>query len=191
MLWKQFISVKRMKKICRIIKKSCGIDLVGQLHVRPLFLISLIYRSMIDASDEGVMDQYIWNLGVKNGSVVDGLESTEEQIAILNQLPISEEYRQLKTIAKNIGSSRTKLEQMVKVYKQEDISTLFKKSKKMFAFSKELMLYDRNLRFARRIDKIHRIEPSFFSFGAGHLGGRKGVLNRLKMMGYQVKSYKS
>jgi uncharacterized protein YbaP (TraB family) len=51
----------------------------------------------------------------------------------------------------------------------------------------DLLLYDRNKRWAEQIPQLAKDNPTLFAVGAGHLGGEKGVISLLRKKGYVVK----
>ena len=51
----------------------------------------------------------------------------------------------------------------------------------------DLLLYDRNKRWASQMPEQMFLMPTLFAVGAGHLGGERGVLNLLRQQGFTVK----
>jgi uncharacterized protein YbaP (TraB family) len=51
----------------------------------------------------------------------------------------------------------------------------------------EELLDKRNAAWIPVIEKAAREKATFFAFGAGHLGGDKGVINLLRRSGYTVR----
>ncbi len=52
--------------------------------------------------------------------------------------------------------------------------------------TKHLLLTNRNKNWIPVITREARAMPSFFAFGAGHLGGKDGVINLLRKKGFKV-----
>ena len=52
--------------------------------------------------------------------------------------------------------------------------------------SMEKLLDERNAKWIPVIEKNIALTPSFIAVGAGHLGGKKGVLNLLRKKGYKL-----
>jgi uncharacterized protein YbaP (TraB family) len=53
-----------------------------------------------------------------------------------------------------------------------------------------VLIYDRNLRWVARIEKLIKEQSCFIAVGCGHLGGEKGILALMKKEGYTVKPLK-
>jgi len=54
----------------------------------------------------------------------------------------------------------------------------------------DLLLYNRNANWAKKMPAIMRDAPALFAVGAGHLGGEKGVINLLRKSGFAVRPMK-
>lgn len=79
---------------------------------------------------------------------------------------------------------------MVEIYKSQNIDGLYKKiisQPDMQAF-KDVMLTQRNKRWAEKIYVIAKQKPTFFAIGAAHLSGDDGLINLLRRMGYTVEA---
>jgi uncharacterized protein YbaP (TraB family) len=51
----------------------------------------------------------------------------------------------------------------------------------------DILLFDRNRRWAQDMPKLMAGQSLLFAVGAGHLPGDQGVINLLRKMGYNVK----
>jgi uncharacterized protein YbaP (TraB family) len=51
----------------------------------------------------------------------------------------------------------------------------------------DILLSDRNHNWIPVIGEEAKKRPTFFAFGAGHLGGENGVINLLRKAGFTVK----
>ena len=54
----------------------------------------------------------------------------------------------------------------------------------------DLLLYNRNANWAKKMPAIMKSKATLFAVGAGHLGGEKGVINLLRQAGYTVRPVK-
>ena len=63
---------------------------------------------------------------------------------------------------------------------------ILKKVKKTAGSMRDALLYDRNIIMADRIEELGSQSSLFAAIGAGHLGGKKGVLRLLKQKGCEI-----
>ena len=89
----------------------------------------------------------------------------------------------------NIDSSKKDFNEMLQLYKNKDIDQIKDLTTKEedFAEYTGILLDDRNHNWIPVIGEQAKKQPTFFAFGAGHLGGEKGVINLLRKAGFTVK----
>lgn len=79
--------------------------------------------------------------------------------------------------------------EMVDVYRQQDLErmdSLMHKSDPGMEEYMDILLYDRNRRWAQDMPGIMEGKTILFAVGAGHLPGEQGVINLLREKGYKV-----
>ena len=78
---------------------------------------------------------------------------------------------------------------MAQIYISEDIEALYGYMDEYMNHDVELMakfLDERNNNWIPEIAKMSKDVSTFYGVGAGHLGGKQGVINLLKKAGYTV-----
>ena len=182
----QYVSQRRWDKMREVFKKYCDLDLEELKIFRPLFILTQIQLKLLGATHGFPLDQKIWSYAKAEGKQTYGIESPEEQVKILQSLTIEGHYRQLVRMSKSISRTRVKLKKLISAYKEEDIQQMYRQSKYSLGKDRSLLLIQRNEIIAQRVFSQHQRESSFFTFGAGHLYGGKGVLKMLKHYGANV-----
>ena len=78
---------------------------------------------------------------------------------------------------------------MLEVYKQKDVAALYKltTSDGDFGMYERDLLENRNQKWIKTITTQAETIPTFFAFGAAHLGGNQGIINLLRKEGYSIK----
>ncbi len=74
--------------------------------------------------------------------------------------------------------------------KKGELDKIIAETESMGAFE-NLLLGNRNQNWIPKIQQITTEKPTFFAVGAGHLGGKKGVIALLKEAGFTVKAIKN
>ena len=187
-LWKKYWTRHKKERIRKSILKSFKVDIDYHLSIRPMFILTLIYGQIMPEAGSMSLDHKIWTYSQQKGKKIDGLETVEEQVRIMQKLPLDTEYRQLWHLSRNTKKVRKKFYILLETYCDEDIGGLLKKTRSSLGTNKRILLHERNERMVERMIKVHHETPSLFSFGAAHLAGNKGVLALLKRHGYIVKA---
>jgi uncharacterized protein YbaP (TraB family) len=119
-----------------------------------------------------------------------GLETIEEQMELMDKVPVEQQIAWLMDLVTEATKENDTYQQMLTLYKNQDIESLTKMiGEEMVGMKglKEEMLVNRNKKWIPLIEKISLEKPTFFAVGAGHLGGEQGVLKFLQLKGYSVK----
>jgi uncharacterized protein len=134
---------------------------------------------------------------------VYGLEEPADQWAIFDQMPMKQQIAGLIEAIDNPDKvskeSEKSLATISKLYDNQDIDQMYQlidqitfnngsggvevKADRSFI---EALLDQRNRNWIPKISRIIQEKPTFFGVGAGHLGGKQGVISLLRDAGYTV-----
>ena len=120
---------------------------------------------------------------------IGGLETAEYQMSMFDSIPYEAQAAMLYESIQAETSSSDQLDDMVKLYKNQDLKGMMK----MFAADEEgvgqyedLLLVGRNKNWIPVMQKMMSEQVTFFAVGAGHLAGNNGVVNLLKAEGFTL-----
>ena len=119
------------------------------------------------------------------------LEKLLEQMAVFDAIPYKEQAKELYKLAqKGINGTDEETKSMLNSYAQEDLDGLMQlfsnADSQFYSEFEEELLVKRNKNWQERIPKIIHNKPTFIGVGAAHLGGKNGVIQLLKDLGYSV-----
>jgi uncharacterized protein len=163
------------------------LDMVG--FMKPLMLSSMMVQGMVDcqmASWEG----NLITLAKKRKMEVLGLEATEDQFAVFDKIPYTQQAVMFMEYVNDFEKSKKQFAQMQELYRQQDIDGLYQSiSTESAAYAKfqDVLLDNRNQNWIPVIAKAVESKATFFAVGAGHLAGEKGVIHLLRKAGYTLK----
>jgi uncharacterized protein YbaP (TraB family) len=177
--------------IATIFQRQTGIPLSLMKRAKPILTSAAIYPSLLGCEPEGWEKQFV-ALAKKNKIEVYGLEEAAEQFRIFDSIPYQLQADMFVSMLKNMDSTKKSFDQLLALYKKQDIDELAKldQDDKMFQEYSGLMLTDRNKNWIKTIEKEMAATPTFIAVGAAHLGGKEGVINLLRNKGYTVKAVK-
>jgi uncharacterized protein len=183
----KLLSAKFYDKMGIFMKQKLGVDMAQFNHFSPFFLTNLLTESVLNNDNFLSLDESLWQFAKNDGKILRGIETFDEQLEILKKMTLTDQIKGLKDIVGHHARFRKQLEKMIKCYEKQDILKLFHLAKKSTKSSRKLMLYDRNKIMTGRIIDLCKENTLCAAIGAGHLAGKKGVLNLLKMNGFEVK----
>ena len=172
-------------------KMSMGLAQLGML--KPIGLLSMMYMTMLPCQPASY-DLTFAQMAATDKKEVRGLESLEAELAALDKIPLEEQLKGLVDMAKNPDEAKKEFTNLIALYKSHDLTKLMSTMKTSqfsggdFTQFEASLLADRNANWIPVIEKAAKEKPTFFAFGAGHLGNDKGVINLLRKKGYTVKA---
>ncbi len=173
------------------LQKHVGADLTKMGMLKPVALLSVMFVSMLKCQPSSY-DMTFAQMAGKDGKEVLGLETVDDQMAALDKVPLEDQLKELVEMARKPDEAEKELTTIIAAYKAQDLPQLMKlmNESKFDSDTKrfeEELLVKRNNNWIPVIEKAAHAKPTFFAFGAGHLGGPSGVVTLLRQKGYTVK----
>lgn len=187
----------------KVVKETMKIDIAMLSQLKPAFintqLAILFYLQHSKAfNPQEQLDTYFQQQAVQQGKKVGGLESSESQLEVLfNSATLQRQADLLACTAKNVEEVIEKAKQIVEYYQTQNLDEIFRlinedKNEICGSTPKELdvMIYNRNRAWVKKMPAIMSEAPTLFVVGVGHLPGKQGVLKLLEKQGYKVEAMK-
>jgi uncharacterized protein YbaP (TraB family) len=128
----------------------------------------------------------------KLGHKIGGIETIEEQLAVLDVLSLQEQANMLLEQIQHIEDEKKLMEEMLQFYLAESLNkldSLVQEDTTSQEFN-EALLDARNKVMLQRIQDQMLKQSTFFAVGAAHLVGEKGLVLLLRKAGFQVRPVK-
>ncbi|MFV0546271.1 MAG: TraB/GumN family protein [Bacteroides sp.] len=187
----------------KVVKETMKIDIAMLSQLKPAFintqLAILFYLQHSKAfNPQEQLDTYFQQQAVQQGKKVGGLESSESQLEVLfNSATLQRQADLLACTAKNVEEVIEKAKQIVEYYQTQNLDEIFRlinedKNEICGSTPEELdvMIYNRNRAWVKKMPAIMSEAPTLFVVGVGHLPGKQGVLKLLEKQGYKVEAMK-
>ena len=152
---------------------------------------NILYRtneSSQNFEEETYLDMFIYQAGKKYSKPIRALEDLEESTALVGRAnmnamkPKPDEWLQKKMQTQDVMSL------LQDAYRERNINLIDSLDQAMYTeHYLQNMLYARNKNMAARLDSLMHTAKVFAGIGAAHLPGKKGVIQLLRNMGYEVK----
>lgn len=159
---------------------------------KPLMAASTITQSSMSCDKTAMMEQVIMEEAKLNEKKISGMETMSYQAGVLDSIPYKLQAQQLLSYIESEGKNddeNKQMEQMFKAYRNQDLKMLeelmVEADAGMAGFT-DVLLYDRNKNWVKKLKTILPEKTVLIAVGAGHLPGEKGVINLLKKEGYEV-----
>lgn len=178
--------------------EKLGLPLAFLGRIKPMFLSMMASEDAMNMQSEtqsGEIVSYemeLMKLAQDQEKAIAGLETAEFQMSLFDSIPYDAQAQMLMSTIKSgdTESDDNQLEQMVEMYKNQDIQgmqRMVKGDEGGISEYEELLLLRRNRNWIPVMEEMMAEKPTFFAVGAGHLGGDEGVIALLRKAGYTVK----
>lgn len=175
---------------------SIGLPLFMVERIKPMFLSMMAQGDMLSMdpeSDSGDIVSYemeFMSMAQEKGKPIDGLETAEFQMSMISDsIPYDVQAKMLVESIQLEDTNADQFDEMVELYKNQDIEamqSLMDEEEGIGEYG-DLLLVSRNQNWIPIMAKMMKEQATFFAVGAGHLGGKKGVVTLLREEGYTLK----
>jgi uncharacterized protein YbaP (TraB family) len=186
---KDLLSKRKFKRVDAALTKELG-AMKGMLaRFKPIYLAMMLSERSQNADSSLVLVQYLQEYGRQQGKAVMGIETADEQVEAINELPLKEQAEMLYVTVKEELSYKGP-DPLLKAYMERDLDRLLALTKEGEHTGQVLerrLIDDRNRVMAQRMqDLLADGRTYLFAVGAAHLPGPAGVIEQLRTKGFQV-----
>jgi len=162
---------------------------------KPLLIESLIMEQSSECENMVVMEQLIMEEAKDKDKEIKGLETMDYQLGIFDKIPYKLQAEQLLKIVDHNEdlNDANEMKVLTQAYRDQELDKmdeLTKMDPSIHDFA-DLLLYDRNATWAKKLESLMAKNSLVVAVGAGHLPGERGVLNLLRKAGYKVEPVKN
>ncbi|WP_207493494.1 TraB/GumN family protein [Aridibaculum aurantiacum] len=160
----------------------------------PLMLASSLYELFLTCEKKNGVELVLVEEASRQNKEIKGLETMAFQASIFHAIPYEEQAKELVKAIDSIPQQKKLMDEMVSIYKQQDINKLYELTTREEAGTAaytDVLLHDRNKNWVKQFDTIASKHSTLFAVGAGHLGGPMGVVELLRKKGYSLRPLKN
>ena len=125
---------------------------------------------------------------------VNGLETAAFQAGLFDSIPYEQQAKELVNYIDSADENKKATRQLAELYVHQDLDSIGQLSDKddpgMSGYM-DLLLYNRNRKWARELDTLLHGKSLLIAVGAAHLPGKEGVIELLRREGYTVDPVKN
>jgi uncharacterized protein YbaP (TraB family) len=187
---RSFMTEVEYRQVSDSFRKITGIPFTMFNNFKPFMSMGVLTLGSLPCEDKIRPEFEFVKLANEYHLPILGLETVEDEVSALNKQPLDSQVNSLKESILHFDSIKTIMKQLISIYKTRDIDSVYR-----FMSSRTTVITDdfvndlviaRNKNWLPVITKAVKEKPSFFAVGAGHLGGKEGVISLLRTQGYKV-----
>jgi len=178
------------QSVAAMAKKDMPEDLVDMMKPWAVFTV----LNMPEQKTGMFLDVMLYELSLKSGKKIVGLESMQEQLAVFDDMKIETQVSLLESTLESGEDLNKILDETMEIYLTHDLQQIMDLNDRYVALlDKDIadefnqrLLFDRNKRMTERMIPLIETGNAFIAIGALHLPGKSGVLNLLRNKGYAL-----
>jgi hypothetical protein len=160
---------------------------------KPMLISGLVEEQALDCETTDGMELLIMKQA-KHDKPVNGLETAEFQAGLFDSIPYETQAKELVNYIDSSDQNKQMTQQLVDLYNHQDLDGIDELSKKEdggVSGYMDLLLYNRNRKWAKNLDSLLGKRSLLIAVGAAHLPGTGGVIDLLRKEGYTVEPVKN
>ena len=154
----------------------------------PVALYSMLAMQMLHCQP-GSYEMSLIQLAKAEQKEIAGLETIDEQMAAFNKISEEGQVDLLTEAIDDYDQALSEFQQLLDAYQAQDVDKLYEvslESMDEIEGMEQYLLIDRNVAWLPTMESSMKEQSTFFAVGAGHLGGKRGLLELLEEQGYTV-----
>ncbi len=161
---------------------------------KPMLISGLIEEQGLDCQTTDGMELMIMQELRNKKKPVNGLETAEFQAGLFDSIPYEQQAKELVNYIDSADENKKATRQLAELYIHQDLDSIGLLSDKddpgMSGYM-DLLLYNRNRKWAKELDTLLPGKSLLITVGAAHLPGKEGVIELLRRTGYTVDPVKN
>jgi len=154
----------------------------------PVFISQTMILKLIDSKLKSY-EKEIFKIAKKKNIQTLGLETLAFQFDLLTSIPDSISKKNILQTVKYDSEVKSDFNKLTETYLQQNIDSIYQfilKSEEYSDISTKELIDRRNKNWIPILEKEFKNSNCFVAVGAGHLGGKNGIINLLKDKGYKL-----
>lgn len=184
----QIFSEEDYKRLDAELQATAGMSMKLFNKMKPMFVEQMLVSKYVGQEPASFEMSFV-EMAAKSKKEIEGLEDVAFQMGMMDSVPYEEQAEQIMEMIDEEEKSIGMFDKLLETYKSENPDALYKMFSTLYEMEEDdldLMLHNRNKDWIAKIGDFAKKQKVFFAVGAGHLGGKEGVLNLLREDGYIV-----
>lgn len=187
---KDLYTPEEFSRLEKYFNDSLRTSLKSFQKMKPTMLSAFLYPKMFPCKTISGVEQELMKSAVKSKKEIKGFETIAFQAAVFDSIPYDSQAKNLLNTIDSIGHYKIFFDTMLHVYQSQqigEIEEMFTKPEFGMQDGMEFLLDKRNANWVEQLKTILPKQNIFMAVGAGHLVGKKGLIELLKKEGYTLR----
>ena len=184
----KLLSKEEYEKVNAFFSNKIGIPLEKVKKIKPYYLISIVASVNMPENIKSYENEFIKIAKSQNKEIL-GVSTVEKESEILvDRVPLEIQAKMLLEAIDNVDNMVEIRDNLIKAYLDRDIDSFYEitNSDNKYEIVNESMFLKRHEVWVPNMTQLMNNYSCFFAVGVAHLSGETGLIELLKMDGYEI-----
>lgn len=187
---KDLYTTEEFNRLEKFFSDSLRTSLKTFQKMKPSMLEAFLYPKMMPCKNLSGVEQELLKSAAKQKKEIKGFETIAFQASVFDSIPYATQAKSLLSSIDSINQYKLYFDTMVHVYQSQQIDkieAMFNKPEFGLQDGMEFLLDKRNIDWVNQLKTILPKQNILMAVGAGHLVGKKGLIELLRQEGYTLR----
>ena len=183
-------STNDYKKVTHFFIDSLHMPLSFINRIKPFFLMAMLYPKLTDCNASSGVEEAILKVAKANKKEIKGLETMAFQASVFDSIPYTTQAKELIKMLDSLPQYKKYMDTLLNIYLSQNLQKIedqFNNNELGMMDSQDILLDDRNANWVKQLQQLMQQKSLLVAVGAGHLVGKKGLIQLLKNKGYTLR----
>lgn len=186
---KNYFNPKDYQRLEKYAQDTLNVPAITLERLQPFAILSMAMMAVSPCTGEPISyEQKISGWATQQHKEILGLESANEQLAVINDMNKDSTARQVIQLLNHPETPKKQYQTLLAAFLKQDLNRLYQLILKAPDMTADLntLLFQRNKKWIPEIKQMIAQQATFIAVGSGHLAGPEGVIALLRQEGYIV-----
>ena len=183
-------STNDYKKVTHFFIDSLHMPLSFINRIKPFFLMAMLYPKLTDCNASSGVEEAILKVAKANKKEIKGLETMAFQASVFDSIPYTTQAKELIKMLDSLPQYKKYMDTLLNIYLSQNLQKIedqFNNNELGMMDNQDILLDDRNANWVKQLQQLMQQKSLLVAVGAGHLVGKKGLIQLLKNKGYTLR----
>lgn len=152
--------------------------------------MAMLYPKLTDCNASSGVEEAILKVAKANKKEIKGLETMAFQASVFDSIPYTTQAKELIKMLDSLPQYKKYMDTLLNIYLSQNLQKIedqFNNNELGMMDSQDILLDDRNANWVKQLQQLMQQKSLLVAVGAGHLVGKKGLIQLLKNKGYTLR----
>jgi uncharacterized protein YbaP (TraB family) len=184
----QYLDAEQLAQVEQYLRDKLSMSVQRAQTLNPFVLSTQVMIDQLPCNKTASYEGHLLTLAMAAEKPIQGLETASFQLGLFDDIPLRTQVDMIWQMIDDPSKGAAEFKIRTDLYIQQDVHQLYQLIANDVTLGEfqQVILDKRNQNWLTKLPELMRERSSMIAVGAGHLGGEQGVINLLRLSGYEV-----